>query len=127
MSPNPLQISSAEWDVMDVLWRESPQTAREIVEKLARRNGWQPSTTRTLLRRLVGKNAVLVSALRRPAVYQPALSREKCVRQESRSLLRRFFRGRPVEMLVHLVEETPLSSTDIERLRKILSRKEDKP
>jgi BlaI family penicillinase repressor len=109
---------------MDVLWQKSPQVVREIVEQLAIRKHWHPSTSRTLLRRLVQKGAVKVHQGRRPFLYEPLVSRAECARLESKSLLQRVFGGKPVDMLVQLVEDTPLTPEDIERLKRLLSRKE---
>lgn len=119
-----IRISAAEWEVMDLLWQEAPKPVRGIVEELARRKGWKPSTSRTLLRRLAHKGAVRIHGQQRPFLYEPCVTREQCARQETRSLLQRLFGAKPVEALVHLVEETPLTPDDVQRLREILSRKE---
>ena len=117
-------ISAAEWEVMDFLWQDAPKPVRDIVEQLARRKGWKSSTSRTLLRRLAHKGAVKIHGQQRPFLYEPCVTRQQCARHETRSLLQRLFGTQPVEALVHLVEETPLTSEDIQRLREILSRKE---
>ena len=122
--PRAIGISAAEWEVMDFLWQDAPRPVRDIVEELARRKGWTSSTSRTLLRRLAHKGAVRIHGQRRPFLYEPCVTREQCTRQETRSLVQRLFGAKPVEALVHLVEETPLTSGDIRRLREILSRKE---
>jgi BlaI family penicillinase repressor len=119
-----IRISTAEWEVMDFLWQGAPKPVRDIVEQLARRKGWKSSTSRTLLRRLAHKGAVRIHSQQRPFLYEPCVTREQCARHETRSLLQRLFGTKPVEALVHLVEETPLTSDDIQRLREILSRKE---
>jgi len=127
MSPvrrSAIGISAAEWEVMDFLWQKAPKPVREIVEQLARRKGWKSSTSRTLLRRLAHKGAVKIHGQQRPFLYEPCVTRQQCARHETRSLLQRLFGTQPVEALVHLVEETPLTSEDIQRLREILSRKE---
>jgi BlaI family penicillinase repressor len=123
--PGALRISAAEWEVMHVLWQAAtPVPVREIVDSLSRLKGWQPSTSRTLLRRLVHKKAVKVRISQRPFLYQAIVTREACVRVESHSFLKRAFGGKPVELLVQLVEDTPLTPEDVKRLKDILSRKE---
>lgn len=119
-----MKISSAESEVMQVLWEEAPRPVSAIVEELGARKGWNPSTTRTLLRRLIQKGAVRVHDWRRPYLYEPVLQHGECARSESQSLLERFFGGNPIEMLVQLVEQTPLSPEDVKRLRRILRKKE---
>jgi BlaI family penicillinase repressor len=119
-----IKISTAEWEVMQVLWRDAPLPVSTLVRELAARKGWRSSTTRTLLRRLIQKGAVTVRDAQRPYLYQPKLRQTDCARSESRSLLERFFGGNPVEMLVQLAEQTPLSPEDVKRLRRILAKKE---
>jgi len=109
---------------MQVLWENAPLPVSAIVRELESRKGWRSSTTRTLLRRLVQKGAVGVQEGQRPSLYEPLLPQTECARSESRTLLERFFGGNPVELLVHLVEETPLSPEDVKRLRQVLRRKE---
>ena len=40
--PSQPSISDAEWDVMDVLWAQSPLTANDVVERIGNRNDWSP-------------------------------------------------------------------------------------
>lgn len=119
-----IKISAAEGEVMQVLWEEAPLPVSTLVKELAARKGWRSSTTRTLLRRLIQKGAATVQDARRPYLYRPKLRQTDCARSESRSLLERFFGGNPVDMLVQLVEQTPLSPEDVKRLRRILAKKE---
>lgn len=109
---------------MQVLWKEAPLPVSIIVRELAARKGWRSSTTRTLLRRLIQKGAATVQDTSHPYLYQPNLRQTDCVRSESQSLLERCFGGNPVEMLVQLVEQTPLSPEDVKRLKRILAKKE---
>ncbi|MDT3496361.1 BlaI/MecI/CopY family transcriptional regulator, partial [Bacillus toyonensis] len=53
-----LKISEAELEVMKVLWSKSPQTANEVIEELEKNMDWKPKTIRTLINRLVHKEAV---------------------------------------------------------------------
>jgi len=119
-----LNISDAEWEVMNLLWNQAPRTSGEIVELLAARKGWRSRTIRTLLDRLVQKGAVAMQADRRPSLYQPRISQEACIRRESQSFLDRVFGGEPASMLLHLVKHTELSPADIKKLKRILSEKE---
>lgn len=120
----PVNISESEWEVMDVVWKKAPVAAGEIVEPLSRKNKWHTRTVRTLLDRLVRKGALRIEKDGRRYLYRPAMSREECVRQESRSFMDRVFGGEPASMLINLVKTTELSSEEIKKLKKILSEKE---
>ena len=120
----PIKISESEWQVMGVVWAKAPVAAGEVVETLAGRVGWHSRTIRTLLDRLVKKKALTIKPESKPNLYEPLVSMEAAVRQESRSFLERVYGGEPVPMLLHLVEEANLSKKDIKRLKEMLSEKE---
>ena len=119
-----VRISDSEWEVMNVLWGETPLTCREIVIRVREHKGWQKRTIRTLLNRLVDKGAIKADMKRRPALYYSRLDREECIQSESKSFLNRVFAGEPASMLLHLVKNTNLAPRDIKQLKKILSDKE---
>src|SRR3954453_22745272 len=97
--PNLPQISDAEWDVMKVVWDHGPLTAGEVVRHLAAERRWSPRTVKTLLSRLVKKGAAEVRTEEtdtgrgggsgRRFLYRARVSREACVRRESRLFLSR--------------------------------------
>src|ERR1700683_5264489 len=99
----PPTISDAEWDVMQVLWVKAPLTANDVIEQVAAKKNWSPRTVKTLLNRLVTKGALTFRAEGNRYSYSPNVSREECVRSESRSFLRRVFGGEAGQMLAHFV------------------------
>jgi len=120
------KISEAEWVVMEVVWRKHPVTALEVVQRLSSRTEWQDQTIRTMLRRLIRKKALSYKAEGKVYFYEPAVSREQCVRGERRSFLERVFGGAAHPLLVQLVQETKLSADEIAELKRILKDKEKK-
>ncbi len=117
----PPKISESEWEVMKVLWERSPRTANEIVESLLKTTPWKRETIRTLINRLVRKKAVGFQKEGRQYHYSPRVAEAECIKEETRSLLRRFG-GTPIEpMLAAFVEEQRLSPEQIERLKRILA------
>jgi BlaI family penicillinase repressor len=120
------KISQAEWVVMEVVWRDHPITAIEVVRNLAQHKQWQDQTIRTMLRRLVRKKALTFKAEGNTYFYSPAVSREQCARMESQSFLGRVLGGAVQPLLVQLVQEAPLSAAEIAELRRILREKEKK-
>lgn len=117
------RISEAEWEVMRILWQQSPVTAQEVIDQLAEPNQWSPKTVRTLLSRLVKKNAVTFEAKGKTYYYSPIVSEEECIRAESRSFLQRIYRGSLSAMLMHFLKEEKLTKDEIQELKKILEDK----
>ena len=118
-------ISDAEWQVMDVIWDAAgPVTANDVVTRLApRRTGWSPRTVKTMLNRLVNKGALAYQADGKRYLYEPAVSRDACVRAESRSFLGRVFGGATGAALLHFVEQHDLTPGEIEQLTRVLEQR----
>ena len=119
-----IKISEAEWEVMSVIWQGGAVSADDLVEALGAKKGWHSRTIRTLLDRLVKKQAVKIRTEEKRNIYEARISMEQALRQESRSFAQRLFGGEPVSMLLHLLDETDLSNEDIMKLKEILKEKE---
>lgn len=114
------RISEAEHAVMEVLWRKSPLTAAEVCERICEERGWSLPTVKTLLSRLVAKQAVSTEPDGRRFLYTPAMQRTDYVGSESRRLMDRLFGGRAAPLLAHLVEAEALSDDDIAEIERLL-------
>lgn len=123
--PRRLQISDSEWDVMERVWATGPCTAAEVIRQLSETHDWNHSTIRTLLARLVEKGALRYDADGSRYIYRAAVSRQRCVRQESRSFLDKAFAGDVAALLTHFVEESSLDHAQIEQLRELLAKKKN--
>jgi len=117
------RISESEWLVMQILWSKGPLTANQVVEELTKRTKWKPKTIKTLINRLSKKGAVKFQKEGRKYRYYPAVSEDKCVRTETRSFLRRVYRGAGRPMLAAFLEDAELSPEDVKEFKKILDQK----
>ena len=119
----PPSISESEWIVASVVWAQEGLTATEIAERLGGRTRWKLKTVNTFLARLVAKGVLVADRDGRAFRYSAGIPRERCVRAESESFLRRVFGGAAAPMLAHFCETADLSEDEIASLRKILNRK----
>ena len=120
------KISESEWLVMKTLWANNRATANEIVIMLSESTSWKPKTIKTLLSRLVKKEAVGFEKQGREYLYYPKLGEDLCVKVESRSFLKRVFGGAVKPMFAALVENEELSKEDIEEIKQLLDKKMEK-
>ena len=118
-------ISEAEAVVMEVLWRTAPRSSEEILAELGPSQGWQEGTVKSLLNRLLRKQAVHAERDGRRYLYTPLLTRGQYVQQQSKSLLDRLFGGRVAPLVAHFSEQRKLSKKDIAELRKLLRELDD--
>ena len=114
------RISEAEHAVMEALWAKSPLSATEVCEEVCARRGWSLATVKTLLSRLVAKQAVATKPDGRRFLYTPLLERADYVGGESRRLVERLFGGRAAPLFAHLAEAEALSAQDIAEIEKLL-------
>ena len=117
-------ISQAEWQVMKVLWWQSPLTATEVYEALEESTGWHAKTVRTLLGRLVAKGVVKREKRAGSFRFWPVLDEATCVGEESRTFLERCFSGRLGPMLAHFIENEDLTPDDVRSLRALLDERD---
>ena len=120
-----MSISEAEAVVMDVLWRQAPRSAEDILAELGPTQGWQEGTVKSLLNRLLKKKAVKAERDGRRYLYAPRLTREQYVSQESKGLIDRLFDGRVAPLVAHFSEQRKLSRRDVADLRKLLEELDD--
>ncbi|KUO58152.1 MAG: transcriptional regulator [Gracilibacter sp. BRH_c7a] len=120
------KISEAEWEVMRVFWsKPHPCTANEVYASLERTTDWKPNTVKTLITRLVKKEALGFKENRRVYYYYPLVSEDDCVRAETQSFVNRVFGGAAQPLLVTFLQEEKLSRSEIDALKQILEGKEE--
>lgn len=117
------KISSAEWEVMNVVWDHAPIIASEISSLLPPHHGWAQKTVNTFLARLVDKGILAAERSGKANVYTPLVPRDASITAESESFLKRVFKGATGELMLHFVENEDLSEADIAELQKMLRQK----
>ncbi len=116
------RISEAEWEVMEILWKQAPATAAEIIVGLTH-TSWAPTTIRTMLARLVDKKIIAMRKQEGGISFRPLVDREQCVQWEGDSFLERVFGGATNPLLMHFVKRAKLTPKEVRELQKILSEK----
>ncbi len=114
------RISDAEHAVMEVLWDDAPLTAQDVVDRVAPERGWSGNTVKTLLGRLLAKNAISHEADGRRYLYRPLVEREAYLTRESRRLIDRLFGGKLTPLVAHLAEQDELSAEDVAEIEALL-------
>jgi BlaI family penicillinase repressor len=120
-----MRVSAAESVVMEALWRRHPLSAEEIVSEVAAEQGWSEATVKTLLNRLLTKEAVTAARDGRRYLYSPKLARTDYVNEESRNLIDRLFEGRLASLVTHFSEREQLSAEDIAELKRLIAELDD--
>ena len=82
MSEKKINLTEAEWHVMECLWKAAPQTGRQLVEGLKEKVGWSKSTTLTMLSRMTGKEIISCDESGQVRLYAPCIDREAAVQAD---------------------------------------------
>ena len=68
-----MQISDAEWTIMNFVWRNQPVEASGVMQALGAEHEWSDGTIKTMLHRLVKKGALATEAVGKKFRYRAAV------------------------------------------------------
>jgi len=104
-----MKLTQAEWQIMKALWKKHPANARQIMARLPKGVSWAYTTIKTMLSRLVEKDAVSEQKQGNTSLYQPLLSQRKARLSALTSMLDQAFDGATGPLVHFLLEEQQLS------------------
>ena len=122
------EISNAEFEVLEALWQKYPASANDIIAKLNEHidttnneKHWHDKTVKTLLNRLVKKQAISFEKQQRHYLYSPLLAREDYTTKESTNLRERMFSGKLAPLVAGFAKKNELNKDDITALKALIS------
>ena len=118
------QLTSAELDVMKVLWESGELSAREVHERLAERQGWAYSTTRTMLERMVRKSLLGKRAFHGLHLYGTRISRAAGLARRVRDFAREVLETSHGPVVSLFAESEALTEEEIRELEALLADEE---
>lgn len=120
-----MRISSAESQVMEALWNQSPLSTEEIFNAVGPANGWAEGTVRTLVNRLLKKKAIRGERQGTRYHYHPLVEQSDYVLSESQGLLNRLFEGEVTPMIAHFAKHRALTPEDVANLKRLIAELDD--
>ena len=120
-----MKLSKAEWEIMNALWQENPATARELMQRMPSRVNWAYTTVKTMLSRLVDKNALSEYKQGNTSFYKPLISQRKARSSAFKSLLDQAFNGATGPLVHFLIEEQKLSDNQRQEILAFLEDKDN--
>jgi BlaI family penicillinase repressor len=113
------KISDSELDVMKVLWEaEDALPVTVIREKLQERKGWEATTVKTLVSRLLGKG-VIAQEKRKVFFYSPLVTDAEYNEWATSNLIHRLYKGSAKNLIAALVRSDDLTEADLKELREM--------
>lgn len=120
-------LSPAEFEVMDALWRKGHATVKEIQAELGSERKMAYTTIATLLGRMKDKGYVDAVEKNFAYEYHPLVERDQVVRRKVNELVKRVLGGDISPLAAYIVENRKLTPEQIRTLEEIIrSDKESK-
>ena len=111
------KITASELEVMKLLWHaEDALPVTEIREALQRSRGWEATTVKTLVSRLVSKG-VIAQEKRNVFYYSPRITEQEYNTWATQGLIRRLYHGSAKDLVAALVHSEGLTRRDLEELQ----------
>ena len=113
-----MKLFDSELKVMEVLWEQGQKPAREIVDVLSDRIGWNKNTTYTVIKKCIEKGAI---AREEPGFLCKALvTRDEVAQSETEQLIDKMYGGSSELFFSSLQKNRGISEEDAARLAKII-------
>ena len=111
------KISDSELEVMKVLWQAGDALPVNVIrETLQQSRGWEATTVKTLIGRLLAKG-VIEQEKRKVFYYSPLISEAEYNAWATDNLIQRLYHGSAKNLVTALVQSEGLTQADIEELR----------
>lgn len=110
--------TTAELEILQVLWTRGPSTVREVHEALKKPLGY--TSVLKLMQIMTAKGLVRRDEAQRAHVYEAYQPAEKTKRQLAVDMIQRVFDGSARELMLHALADRPATKDEIEELRQLL-------
>lgn len=119
--PDKYDITDAELEIMQVLWKNKQCDLNGIIEELNSDTDKNRNTIKTLLRRLILKGSVESKKINgKETVYIPKVNKDKFLSNQNDSFLKKLYNGKTGNLLLNFVENKKVSKEELQKLIDIL-------
>lgn len=117
------KLFDSELKIMEILWKEGDITAKEIAEITKAQVGWSKTTTYTVIKKCIDKNAI---QRREPKfICHPMISRAEAQTFETTELINKMYDGKSDQLVASIIGKRKLSSKEIGNLKDLIKRMEE--
>ncbi len=105
---------------MKIVWERDPSTVRDVYEALRARRKVAYTTVMTMMNILEQKGFLKKRRAERAFLYRPARPRQQVIRAMVREFVDRVFNGSAKPLLVHLIQDEPLSEKELREIARMI-------
>jgi BlaI family penicillinase repressor len=118
--------TAAELEILRVLWAQGPCTVRQVHESLGEEKAVGYTSVLKFLQIMTTKGLVRRNEDQRAHVYEAQHPATEMKRQLASDVLRKVFGGSASEMMMHALEGRATSKQELDDLRRLLDKYEEK-
>ena len=123
MKKRPIELSTAEWELMNVIWQaDHPVTVRQVLDTAYPQGEKAYTTVQTLMNILVDKGFLVRRKANRVNLYDPQVRREDIVGGSLSQIAQRMFAGSLGAMASFLVSGGKLKPEELRELKQLLDK-----
>lgn len=113
------EISGAELEVMQILWKHSKaMKVQDVCDELPD-GKWEYRTVATLLLRMKEKGAVECHKENKVNYYTPLLNKEAYTKSQTKSFVQKLYNGSVKDLAVSLFKSDEMTKDEIDEIRKM--------
>lgn len=117
-----IDITPAEWEIMRVLWANGESRSADLVKIFQKKRNWRPTTTKTLLSRLVAKYCVETLQEGNRYRYRPLVTEQEVWNSATHELFHFICDKERGTKIAELIESWPLSGEDLLKIQQSLAK-----
>ena len=114
-----MKLSKSEEELMNLLWKHKKAFMKDLLDAYPEP---KPATTTvaTLLKRMADKGFIAYKSFGRSREYYPLVKKKDYFSNHVRGLIKKFFNDSPTQFASFFAQETDLSKTELEDLKKLI-------
>jgi BlaI family transcriptional regulator, penicillinase repressor len=113
--------TESELEILQVLWRNSNATVREVHEELSKTKDVGYTTTLKLMQIMHEKGLVKRDESTRTHVYQSAVNRENTQKHMLNKLINSLFGGSTTQLVLQALGENKATPEELEKIQSLLN------
>jgi BlaI family penicillinase repressor len=122
MANKQVEISMAEWDVMNIIWDKKSVSANEIVVEIQKyKKKVSDKTIRTLITRLLKKEIIKRYKSENIYFYSSNIKEDDIKMKTAKTFLNKLYGGDMKSLVLNFAKNEELNNKEIEELRDILN------
>ncbi|MEL7268082.1 MAG: BlaI/MecI/CopY family transcriptional regulator [Bacteroidota bacterium] len=116
-----MKLSKSEEELMNLLWKHKKAFMKDLLDAYPEP---KPATTTvaTLLKRMADKGFIAYKSFGRSREYYPLVKKKDYFSNHVRGLIKNFFNDSPTQFASFFAQETDLSKTELEDLKKLIDK-----